>query len=55
MVITISVPISQRGTGGTPVSAVLSKLGALSATRTINFKALNSNIELNCDDICAAS
>lgn len=49
-----TVPIKSGGTGATTASAAISNLGAVPATRTINSKPLDSNIELNCADIGAA-
>ena len=49
-----TVPIEDGGTGATIASTALANLGAIPATRTINSKALNSNIKLNCTDVDAA-
>ena len=49
-----TLPVERGGTGGTTANAALTNLGAVPKTRTINFKALSSNIELNCADVGAA-
>ena len=52
--LTGTLPISKGGTNATSASAALSNLGAVPTTRTINSKALSSNITLNASDVGAA-
>ena len=49
------LPITQGGTGAATASMALTNLGAVPQTRTINSKPLNSDIELNCNDVGASS
>ena len=49
------LPIAQGGTGAKTASAAISNLGAVPQTRTINSKALNSDIELTPEDVGAAA
>ena len=51
--LTGTLPISQGGTNATTASDALSNLGGVPTTRTINSKALSSNITLNASDVSA--
>ena len=46
--------LANGGTGATTASEALSNLGAVPATRTINSKALSSNVTLSASDVGAA-
>ena len=50
-----TLPISRGGTGATTASAALTSLGAVPTTRTVNNKALSSDITLSASDVSAAS
>ena len=49
-----TLPIARGGTNATSASTALSNLGGVPTTRTINSKALSSNITLNASDVGAA-
>ena len=49
-----TLPIARGGTNATTASGALSNLGGVPTTRTINSKALSSNITLNASDVGAA-
>ena len=53
--VAIPVPVNQGGTGATTVIGALTNLGAAQTTRTINSKALSSDITLSATDVSAAS
>ena len=48
-----TMSINHGGTGATTASEALSNLGAVPTTRTVNSKALSSNITLNASDVGA--
>jgi len=50
-----TLPIARGGTNATTANDALANLGGVPTTRTINSKALSSNITLNAPDIGAAS
>ena len=50
-----TLPISRGGTNATTASAALTSLGAVPTTRTVNNKALSSDITLSASDVSAAS
>ena len=49
-----TLPIARGGTNATTASDALSNLGGVPTTRTINSKALSSNITLNASDVGAS-
>ena len=51
--LTGTLPISQGGTNATTASTALSNLGGIPTTRTINSKALSSDITLSASDVGA--
>lgn len=48
-----TIPIANGGTGATTASGALSNLGGVPTTRTVNSKALSSNITLTASDVGA--
>lgn len=53
--VTGTLPLGNGGTGATTASAALSNLGGVPTSRTVNSKALSSNISLTANDVGALS